>query len=174
MEQEGEMRETSYSNIALKELKTIIPEDEYEDKLSQYMCELEPSFLGFIEQYHALSKVIPKHYTVIDFGCYMAAQCYFFRNHEKYIGVDSDNMMGESEKLERFKTDNAVHHKSKIQDFIKNMGDKDTSTTFAICNYVPDEEAQKMVREKFSNCFVFYPHGFEHKIVRRAKEVSHD
>ena len=34
MEQEGEMRETSYSNIALKELKTIIPEDEYEDQLS--------------------------------------------------------------------------------------------------------------------------------------------
>ena len=54
--------------------------------LSQDECELDVDFLGFTEVYRSLSKIIPKHFTVIDFGCYLAAQCYCFGNHKKYVG----------------------------------------------------------------------------------------
>ena len=31
--------------------------------------EHDPSFLGFINTYYYLSKLIPKHWTVVDIGC---------------------------------------------------------------------------------------------------------
>lgn len=152
---------------ATAELKKLIPHNEYESVISQDMCELESDFLGFVEQYYALSKVIPKHYTVIDLGSYMAAQCYFFKGHKRYIGVDSYDIKEDYKNLKRFRTENTIHYKSTIQDFVKNMEEIDTETTFAICNYVPDKEAQDLVRETFENCFVFYPCGGETQKMRR-------
>lgn len=28
---------------------------------------------------------------------------------------------------------------------------------FAICSYVPDNEARKLVKENFKNCLIYYP-----------------
>ena len=70
----------------------VIPASEKRRILSQDECELDIDFLGFTEVYRSLSKIIPKHFTVIDFGCYLAAQCYCFGNHKKYVGVDIVDM----------------------------------------------------------------------------------
>ena len=133
----------------------VIPASEKRRILSQDECELDVDFLGFTEVYRSLSKIIPKHFTVIDFGCYLAAQCYCFGNHKKYVGVDIVDM-------ERFSLQNTEHYVMSIQKFIKEHGNEyKKETTFAICSYVPDEDAVKMVRENYRNVFVYYPAKIE-------------
>lgn len=91
----------------------IVPIKEVNEKLSQYYCELDLEFAGFEYQYRAVANNVPDDYTIIDFGCYMAAQSYLFCNHEAYIGVD---MVGD---VERFATENTTHYIMSIQEFIK-------------------------------------------------------
>jgi hypothetical protein len=132
-------------------LKTIIPPDELQEILNQPKCELDYSFLGFVNNYEALSCIIPLHYTIIDFGCYTAAQSYFFKDHAKYIGVDTCT-------LKRCAPPNSVHYYEDIDSFLQyRLKDIDLKTTFAIMNYVNDSEACTRVREIFANCFQFYP-----------------
>lgn len=128
-----------------------IPESERDRILSQDRCELDDEFLGFTNIYEKLSMIIPTHFNVIDFGCYLAAQCYYFQHFKSYIGVDVVN-------LERFATDNTTHYVMTIQDFIREHGDKfSTDDTFAICSYVPDFQAIELVRNSFKNVFTYYP-----------------
>lgn len=139
----------------LNDLLGRIPPDEYKRIMSQYMCELDKDFLGFINVYGPLSQIIPEDLIVIDFGCYLAAQSYFFTKHRGYIGVDLVEM-------ERFTPKNAMHYVSTIQDFLKNEApkmfkEKDESNYFAICSYVPDFKATALVRKTFSNVFSYYP-----------------
>lgn len=138
-------------------LSNLIPADEQRRILLQYRCELEPNFLGFVDAYYALSKLIPQDTTIIDFGCYLAAQSYFFKDHKAYIGVD------EVIDMQRFRPPNATHYYGRIQDFLAADGpipyQFNNLEYFAICNYVPDPEARRMVRERFQNCFCFYPCG---------------
>lgn len=137
----------------LAEIKEKIPRDEYAEVMKQDMCEYESDFLGFLEVYKAASLFVPKHKTIIDFGCYLSAQAYFFSDYSKYIGVDVVN-------LKRFSPENAEHHVSTIQDFISNHPElANDSNVFAICSYVPDFEAQELVRKKYKNCLVYYPCG---------------
>lgn len=132
-------------------LMQLLPKEQIEEVFDYKRCELEPDFLGFTETYRLLAKLIPKHYTVIDFGCYAAAQCYYFRHHKKYIGVDCDD-------TPRFHFANTEHVKMEITKYISNMDeDMDLSCVFAICNYVPDEKAQEDIRKKFENLYIFYP-----------------
>lgn len=120
------------------------------------MCELDREFLGFVEVYGSVLNFVPKHFTIVDLGCYVAAQAYLFKNYEKYIGVDVCE-------LERFKPENAIHYKITIQEYLlKHTNDLCLETTFAICSYLPDEEAVRMARKKFPNILVFYPAGDEH------------
>lgn len=129
----------------------LIPKYELDRILRQYECELDEEFLGFTEIYLHLSKIIPKHFTVIDFGCYLSAQAYCFTEHKQYIGVDVCI-------LDRFQPENAAQYMCSIQDFIgEQLDGLELDTVFAICSYVPDDEAQEMVRETFKNVFVFYP-----------------
>ena len=123
----------------LKELRSLIPDDEYHEVMSQDMCELDSEFLGFVDVYKNLSRIIPKGSIVIDFGCYLAAQSYFFARHKMYIGVDVVSMR-------RFTPPNSVHYTMSIQNF-------------AICSYVPDFQATEMVRKTFPNVFCYYPCG---------------
>lgn len=144
-----------YYRKCLRELREIIPKSELNNVLSQYMCELDPEFLGFIDIYKSLSIVIPKDLIVIDFGCYLAAQSYFFCEHKQYIGVDVVD-------LERFSPPNSKHYICTIQDFINNETNKlfqerDNLKYFAICSYVPDFNATDLVRKTFQNIFCFYP-----------------
>lgn len=133
-----------------------IPEDEIDRILGQPRIELDYEFLGFTEVYGAVLNFAPKHYTIVDLGCYVAAQAYLFKNYEKHIGVDVCE-------LERFKPENAIHYQITIQEYLlKHTNDLCLETTFAICSYVPDEEAVRMAREKFPNILVFYPAGDEH------------
>ena len=136
-------------------LRLEIPQKEFDEILSQEECELQPDFLGFVNVYEPLSNLIPKHKIVIDFGCYLAAQSYFFSEHKAYIGVDSVNM-------KRFAPENAIHFEMSIQDFIANelpdlLEEHDIGDFCAICSYVNDLEATKLVRETFPNVFCYYP-----------------
>lgn len=138
------------------ELLDVIPQDQL-DRISVIgSADMDKEFLGFTEAYKALAAVIPKGYTVLDLGCGYAAQCFYFRDHAGYIGVDLD------ETDRRFHAENTTHVMATIQDFIRNrLTDfvSDLHRVFAICNYVPDENAQRMVRGTFPNLFVFYPSG---------------
>lgn len=138
-----------------KELKAMIPHEEYNAIMSQEYCELDFDFLGFVNVYKPLSELIPVERTVIDFGCYLAAQSYFFSNHKGYIGVDSCT-------LNRFTPPNAVHYVMSIQKFIAEVlpgllkAHKENHYC-AICSYVPDREATALVRKTFPNVFCYYP-----------------
>jgi len=140
----------------VKELRLLIPSEEYQSILSQDYCELEHDFLGFVDIYKSLSEVIPKSSTIIDFGCYLAAQSYFFQAHERYIGVDVVDMR-------RFTPHNAEHYVGSIQSYLQNEVPKlldghNIMEYFAICSYVPDFQATALVREMFPECFCYYPY----------------
>lgn len=113
-------------------------------------CELEGDFLGFIEEYEVLSKIIPKNFTIVDLGCYAGAQGFYFRNHKKYIGVDLSNCV-------RWNCGNAKHYTMSINDFIDSDDYKklNQQNTFAICHYVPTNTEK--LRASFKNLFVYYP-----------------
>ena len=141
----------------LKELRSLIPDDEYHEVMSQDMCELDSEFLGFVDVYKNLSRIIPKGSIVIDFGCYLAAQSYFFARHKMYICVDVVSMR-------RFTPPNSVHYTMSIQNFIqievpKLFEEYDELKLCAICSYVPDFQATEMVRKTFPNVFCYYPCG---------------
>ena len=130
----------------------IIPLKEVNEKLSQDYCELDLEFACFEEQYRAVANNVPDDYTIIDFGCYMAAQAYLFKNHEAYIGVDTVDC------LERFATENTTHYIMSIQEFIKKELPKyKGKKVYAICNYVPDEDARDLVTMACENFMVYYP-----------------
>lgn len=134
-------------------LMKVLPKEQIEEVFNYERCELGSDFLGFTETYRLLAKLIPKHFMVIDFGCNAAAQCYYFRHHKKYIGVDYDG-------TPRFHFKNTEHVKMEISEYIAQMaGDMDLSCVFAICNYVPDERAKEAIRERFPNLYIFYPAG---------------
>lgn len=149
----------------LNEIKALIPPKQYDEIMSQYGCELDCEFMGFLDIYKPLSILIPKEYIVIDFGCNLAAQCFFFAGHKKYIGVDSCD-------LKRFHADNTEHHFKSIQDYIKNDFPKlqgDNLRYCAICSYVPDFEATELVRRTFQNVFCFYPANTQRRMGQRTQ-----
>ena len=138
------------------EVKDKIPKDEWKEVMSQDFCEYEfyedDANLGFLSTYETAKKHIPKGVTtVIDFGCYLAAQSYMFTDYDKYIGIDVG--VGSGEK--RFTPPNSVHEISTIQDYI-NINTFNQKEIFAICSYVPDDEAKDLV-EQFDSCYIYYP-----------------
>lgn len=126
------------------------PKDQKDLIFSQDRLEIDGSFLGFVDIYYHLSKIIPKCFTVIDFGCSYAPQSVFFEEHKEYIGIDEELCV-------KFTRGNSVYHDMSIQDFIKEKMPQDTGKIFAICSHVPDFSAAELVRQKFENVFTFYP-----------------
>lgn len=115
-------------------------------------CDFEFEFLGFIDQYY--TEEVPADFTVIDFGCNQAVQACYFENNPKYIGIDSA-----VPKEYRFSARNTEYYDMSIQDFIKNILptlNLDLEKVYAICSYVPDKEAQKMVADTFPYAKVVY------------------
>ena len=154
------------------ELYTLIPKEKIDQiflKSETAGAELDYEFLGFEEVYKAVTLFVPKNRVIIDFGCGYAFQSWYFRDYRKYIGVDND--ITENDIL---RTDNAEFYFMSIQEFIRNHVVKDTfgfnyiilsgaeaervESFFAICSYVPDTDAQRLVRETFPHCLVYYPH----------------
>lgn len=138
------------------ELFKILPPEQVDRVFGQRMVDIDPQFLGFIATYKYLSKLIPKHFTVVDLGCAYNAQCFLFTEHKKYIAVDS------FQNTERFISPNCDLIVKKISDFIReDMSNINLKETFAILNYVSmcGEQNKKIVHDTFDNLYVFYPHG---------------
>ena len=136
-------------------LLSLIPQEQIDRVFDQKYCDIDIEFMGFIDIYKKLSEIIPKHFTVVDLGCAYNPQCFYFKDHKKYIAVDISD-------CEKFKSDNCEIFNKSIEDFIKeDISDLNLNETFAICSYVPPwgGDNRKMVREAFQNQFIYYPHG---------------
>ena len=133
-------------------LLSLLPKDQVDIILRQDRCELDFTFLGFTDIYEHLSYIIPEHFVILDLGCYLASQSFYFRKHKAYVGVDTTN-------LKRFKFKNTTHYIKDIRDFlIEDLYQYDLSETFAICSYVPImRTTQQMLKERCKNIFMFYP-----------------
>jgi hypothetical protein len=136
-----------------EEIKLLnkIPTQEIDRVFKSDRCEIDIEFIGFINIYKNLSQIIPKHFTVIDFGCAYNPQSYYFIDHKKYIAVDNDSS------ISRFHPPNCDIFVMDIKTWIDNNIDLfDIEETFAICSYVPSMQTE-LVRNNFKNVFVFYP-----------------
>lgn len=135
------------------ELLGMLPKDQFNKVMSQKECDIDTSFLGFVNYYLHLAMIIPKNFTIVDLGCAYNPQCFFFKDHKKYIAVDACDMV-------KFKSDNCEIINKTIEQYIKeDISNLNLDSTFAICNFVPPwgGDNLKMVREAFKNLFVFYP-----------------
>lgn len=116
--------------------------------------EIDSSFLCFGDEYRHLSEILPKDTVIIDLGCAYNPQAYYFKDFDRTISVDlsfGNNV--------RFQPKNNEIFIESIQHFIKETLPTlhlDLEKCFAICSYVPDEEAQKMVAETFPYHSVIY------------------
>ena len=152
-----EQQNTTESAITYSEcysLLSLIPKEQIENVFNQRECDIDIEFLGFIDIYKKLSEIIPKHFTIVDLGCAYNPQCFYFKDHKKYIAVDISD-------CEKFKSENCEIYNKSIEDFIReDISGLNLDETFAICSYVPPwgGDNRKMVRESFKNQFVYYPH----------------
>lgn len=149
-----------WNDIVLEKIKS---EKQFE-KLNQYMCEIEPFNLYMGCCYEAASFIIPKDYTIIDLGCYMAAQSFLFEEYDGYIGVDVYDRY-DKDVPERFESKNSTHYSMDIEDFLKYITlFKDPDKYYVIMNAVPerytytdDRSLLDKIYAKFPNTIVAYP-----------------
>ncbi len=114
-----------------QELLQLIPKDQIDTVLGQEWCDIDLSFLGFVTTYKYLSMLIPKNFTVINLGCAYNPQCYYFKDHKRYIAVDASKCL-------KFKAENCDIFEMTIHQFIESYKTQfDINETFVICNYVP-------------------------------------
>ena len=132
--------------------------------------DIDVTFVGFIDIYEALAKIIPKHHVIFDVGCAYAFQAYYFRNHIKYVGIDVPPASDEDRRAHpclecrdvdaRLQTPNSFYYPRHIHQAKDLLEIKERETgdnpTFAICSYVPGRVGD-IVREVFHNCFIYYP-----------------
>lgn len=152
---EGQL-DTPESEEIRKELFRIIPKDEI-DRLKGTLGEFCYEFPGFIDIYYYLSKVIPKSYTVIDFGAGHNPQSYFFLNHKKYIAINPLEGIPMDDGM--FCPPNCDIYRMTTKEFIENI-DFPKENVFAICNFVPNwygQDSISLVKNNFRNCYTFYP-----------------
>lgn len=139
------MNENNFYERENKRLINSISKEALQKVFSYSQCELEPNFLGFLHVYADLQN-LPKDFTVIDIGCCQAVQAFYFRDFKRYIGIEptipAEYMLAQ---------DNASYYEGTMQDFtghINSMG-LDLDKVFAVCSYVPDKQAQRLVSEIF-------------------------
>ena len=169
------MRDESEHNRLTQELLTGIKKlwpEEYKRIYNKVMGngDIDPTFVGFIDIYEALSRVIPKHFTIFDVGCAYAFQAYYFREHVKYVGIDSAPSTDEERAQypytecfdidSRFQMPGSVYYPKSIHgtEDLFEIKEKEAGSgpCFAICSYVPGGVGG-FVRHVFPNCFVYYP-----------------
>ena len=119
---------------------------------SYQRCELQRDFLGFLHVYKGIQ--VPAYFTIIDLGCNQAVQAQYFKHCRCYIGVDSS-----IPNSTRFPQPNAQYFRCTIQQFILDilptMG-LSMSNVLAVCSYVPDADARKLVADTFPFARVVY------------------
>lgn len=134
----------------LARLHALLPANQRAAILKKYAGDIGPDFLGFTAIYEQLSKIIPRHWTVIDLGCAYNPQCVFFTSHKEFIAVDESD-------CDKFQSANCRVFTMSIGDFIaRHVHEFDIDETFAICSYVP-LAYQEDIRSAFKNLFIFYP-----------------
>lgn len=137
-------------------LLSLIPKEEIE-KRKGTLGEFYQEFVGFVDIYYYISKVIPKDYTLIDFGAGHNPQSYFFTEYKKYIAVNPMSDIAEENGM--FCPPNCEIYRMTTAEFLKNI-DYPKEKVFAICNYVPKwhgEDSMEIARSNFRNCYTFYP-----------------
>lgn len=140
-----------------KYLYSLIPKEEWESVSRE--AEIYPDFCCFADTYYHLSQVIPKDYTVIDFGAAYNAKAYFFTKHKKFIAVNPPSVPGDNG---MFKPFNCEIYRLTTGEFLKTYGNFPDEKVFAICNYVPNwhgEDSIDLVHKNFRNVYTFYPSG---------------
>lgn len=142
-------------------LRSLIPDEEWKRVMqSDASAEIDANNMTCGRgTYYMLSKMIPKDWTVIDFGCAYNPQSYFFKEHARHIAIEPPFVDNDFH-FEFFRAPRTEVLYTTGQLFIKEILPElnlDLDKTFAICNYVPSDDCCKMVRETFKNCFTFYP-----------------
>ena len=150
---------TDYSHY----IGSLIPDDEWKRVMnSDASAEIDINncCCGFGGRtYYNLSKMIPKDWTVIDFGCAYNPQSYLFTQHARHIAIEPP-VHDSDFHLEFFKAPNTELLFMTGQDFLDYELHKynlDLNKTFAIVNFVPSGACNLRVRETFHNLFTFYP-----------------
>lgn len=118
-------------------------------------AELDYTFLGFEEIYRIVRDYVPKDRIILDLGCGYAFQSWYFKEYPKYIGVDV--LVTERDVLH---TENSEYYFMSIQNFLKEIYPDilpDKEKVFAVCSYMPDDEARKLIEETFPHCLIYYP-----------------
>ena len=150
------MEDTNH-NLSVQLYYSLPGEQRREVITAENKCDLEPCFMGFIDTYYYLSLLIPKDWTIIDIGSAYAPQCYYFRDHAKYIAVEPPS------KIKLFHMDNTEIYRQTAKQFINDILPKlnlDMDKTFAICSYVPEwygENPRALARRVFKNLYCYYP-----------------
>ena len=145
----------SYNDIC-EYLLSLIPKEEIES-LEGSIGEFCPQFMGFVDTYYYLSNIIPKHFTIIDFGSGWNAQSYFFTSHKRYIAVNPISGVKEDDGM--FKAPNCEIYRMTTGEFLSKV-DYPNVNVFAICSYVPNwygDNSIEMVKKTFQNCYTFFP-----------------
>ena len=151
---------TDYSHY----IGSLIPDDEWKRVMkSDASAEIDINncCCGYGGRtYYNLSKMIPKDWTVIDFGCAYNPQSYLFTQHARHIAIEP-LWLDKDFHFEYFKAPNTELLFMTGQDFIeegwyKTM-DLNLDKTFAIVNFVPSGACNLMVRETFPNLWCYYP-----------------
>lgn len=152
----------------MKPLLERIPKEVVNKMLRQRDCELEPDFLCFEDVYAAVAENVPKDFVVLDLGCYMAAQSYFFSEHKGYIGVDCYDMhIPDEDDIDAYhppkrfpKPQNATYVTDEIRHFLNNLpSDIIPENTYVVMSYVPlkdEDEIWRKIAGIFPNCFLKY------------------
>ena len=129
--------------------------------------ELEGDFLCFEDVYGELSRIIPKDKVILDLGCYVGLQGFFFKEHKGYIGIDMtpDKDNGDIYMPRAITVPNSTFIVSKIEDYLDNLNQAELlwhqNNCFAIMSYVPNQNGiWDRVKATFPNVAGFYPDDY--------------
>lgn len=148
--------ENDFYKYATTDLIKAIGKNEMTKIYKYAEAELDYTFIGFLYSYADLAN-LPKDFTIIDLGCFVACQGYYFRNHKNYIGVEP-YMPIES----RLELNNSIYYKMLGQQFIKQelpnliKNGLDLNKTFCVCSYVPDTELYQYIIDTFPYHRIWY------------------
>jgi hypothetical protein len=118
--------------------------------------EIGREFLGFVDTYYHLSQVIPRDYTIFDFGAGYNAQSWFFTEFAKTYAIEPFNYQGEGAPL--FRAPNCEVFRGTTAEFLASH--ELPAKSFAIVNFVPNwhgEDSIDLIHKHFRNCYTFYP-----------------
>ncbi len=124
--------------------------EQWKEVMEQRLCDIDGTFLGFVDTYYFLAHIIPTSWTVVDFGCAYNPQAYYFRKHKKFIGV---NLKQPNNPTKKFHFENTELFDGTIADYLKT--NPLVEKAFAICNNVSSPDTE-LVRKYFPNCYIFY------------------